>query len=69
MLKFFLLKSDTESTHSTPRSQARGMLSLPASRQGLILSAAFNPGLKIKVWRRRTHQKLHNRRGQIIDQQ
>jgi len=37
MLKFSLLKSDTESTHSTPRSQARGMLSLPAGRQGLIL--------------------------------
>ena len=36
-----------KSTHSTPRSKARGMLSLPAGRQGLILSGAFNPDLKI----------------------
>jgi len=57
-----------KSTHSTPRSQARRMLSLPAGRQGLILSGAFNPGLKIKVWRHRTYQKLPYRRGQIVDQ-
>jgi hypothetical protein len=30
-----------KSTHSTPRHEARGMLSLPAGRQGLILSGAF----------------------------
>jgi len=33
------------------------MLSLPAGRQGLMLSGAFYPDLKIGVWRRRTYQK------------
>ena len=28
----------------------------PGVCSGLILSAAFNPGLKIGVWRRRTYQ-------------
>jgi hypothetical protein len=32
------------------------MLSLPAGRQGLILSGAYYPDLKIGVWRRRTYQ-------------
>jgi hypothetical protein len=41
---------------STPRSEARGMLSLPAGRQGLILSGTLNLDLKIEVWRRRTYQ-------------
>jgi hypothetical protein len=29
----------------------------PGVCSGLILSGAFNPGLKIGVWRRRTYQK------------
>jgi hypothetical protein len=35
-----------KSTLSTPRSEARGMLSLPAGRQGLILSGLSNSILK-----------------------
>jgi 1,4-dihydroxy-2-naphthoyl-CoA synthase len=35
------------------------MLSLPAGRQGLILSTAIYPDLKIGVWRRRTYQQFH----------
>jgi hypothetical protein len=60
----FNRQSDGKSTHWTPRSDpsnvlrtgAQGMLSLPAGRQGLILSGAFYPDLKIGVWRRRTYQ-------------
>ena len=33
-----------------PRSKAQGLLSLPAGRQGLILSGAFDPALKARVW-------------------
>jgi hypothetical protein len=32
-----------------PRSKAPGLLSLPAGRQGLILSGAFDPTLKMGV--------------------
>ena len=37
-----------------PRSKARDLLSLPAGRQGLILSGPFDPVLKGGVWRRRS---------------
>jgi hypothetical protein len=40
------------------------MLSLPAGRQGLILSGALNPDFKIAVWRRRTYQCSN---GKIMD--
>jgi hypothetical protein len=33
------------------------MLSLPTGRQGLILSGAFYPDLKIGVWRHRMYQR------------
>jgi hypothetical protein len=36
------------------RSKARGLLSLPAGRQGLILSGAFDHNLRGGVWRRRS---------------
>jgi hypothetical protein len=68
---FYSPEGDEKSTHSTPRSEARGMpfdklkapseaegLSLPAGRQGLILSGAFYPDLKIGSWRRRTYQLI-----------
>jgi hypothetical protein len=48
--------SNKESAHSTPWSKVRRMLGLPAGRQGLILSDASYPDLKIRVWRRRTYQ-------------
>ena len=38
-----------ESTHSTPRSEARGMLRVDTERR-------FYPDFKIGVWRRRTYQ-------------
>jgi hypothetical protein len=49
-------RQSLKSTHSTPRSEARGMLSLPPGRQGLILSGAFYPGLKTGVRRHRKYQ-------------
>ncbi|OGP70514.1 MAG: hypothetical protein A2W09_03330 [Deltaproteobacteria bacterium RBG_16_50_11] len=68
-----------KSTHSTPRSEARGMpfdklkapskaegLSLPAGRQGLILSGAFYPDLKIGVWRRRTYQRKRETMEKVV---
>ena len=42
------IKTD-ESTHSTPRAEARGMLRVNTERR-------FYPDLKIGVWRRRTYQ-------------
>jgi hypothetical protein len=81
MIENFGCLTWAKSTHSTPRAEARGMpfdklkapsstegLSLPAGRQGLILSGAFYPDLKIGVClrpelrprvRRRTYQESH----------
>ena len=54
------IKTD-ESTHSTPRAEARGRASQSRSWQGrgmlrVNTERRFYPDLKIGVWRRRTYQ-------------
>jgi hypothetical protein len=40
----------------------------PGVCSGLILSGAFNPGLKIGVWRRRTYQREVVRQGLLFEE-